>query len=86
MFCSNCGTQGQEGTPGSSGQSNRNRPILWKAANRGGANKDAARPGVGVVDLIIPTGFLSQERVLHSLELFGKEVLPRIHALSGAGK
>ena len=36
--------------------------------------------GVGVVDLIIPTGLMSQARVLHSLELLAKEVLPRIHA------
>lgn len=36
--------------------------------------------GVGVVDLIIPTGLISQEKVLYSLDLLGKEVLPRIRA------
>lgn len=35
--------------------------------------------GVGVVDLVMPTGLISQEKVLHSLELFGKEVLPFMH-------
>jgi hypothetical protein len=41
--------------------------------------------GVGVVDLVIPTNLMSQEKVLHSLELLGKEVLPRIHEFSGVG-
>jgi alkanesulfonate monooxygenase SsuD/methylene tetrahydromethanopterin reductase-like flavin-dependent oxidoreductase (luciferase family) len=35
--------------------------------------------GVGVVDLVVPTGLMSQAQVLHSLELLAKEVLPRIH-------
>jgi alkanesulfonate monooxygenase SsuD/methylene tetrahydromethanopterin reductase-like flavin-dependent oxidoreductase (luciferase family) len=35
--------------------------------------------GVGAVDFVIPTGLMSQEKVLHALELLGKEVLPRIH-------
>jgi alkanesulfonate monooxygenase SsuD/methylene tetrahydromethanopterin reductase-like flavin-dependent oxidoreductase (luciferase family) len=35
--------------------------------------------GIGVVDLIIPTGLITQQKVLHALELLGKEVLPRIH-------
>jgi alkanesulfonate monooxygenase SsuD/methylene tetrahydromethanopterin reductase-like flavin-dependent oxidoreductase (luciferase family) len=35
--------------------------------------------GVGVVDLVIPTGLMSQAQVLHSLELLAREVLPRIH-------
>ena len=35
--------------------------------------------GVGVVDLVIPTGLMSQAQVLHSLELLASEVLPRIH-------
>jgi alkanesulfonate monooxygenase SsuD/methylene tetrahydromethanopterin reductase-like flavin-dependent oxidoreductase (luciferase family) len=39
--------------------------------------------GVGVVDLVIPTGLMSQAQVLHSLELLAKEVLPRIHDLDG---
>jgi len=30
--------------------------------------------------LIIPSGLMSQEKVLHSLELLGKEVLPRMRA------
>jgi alkanesulfonate monooxygenase SsuD/methylene tetrahydromethanopterin reductase-like flavin-dependent oxidoreductase (luciferase family) len=38
--------------------------------------------GVGVVDLVIPTGLISQDKVLHSLELLGQEVLPRIHEFS----
>jgi alkanesulfonate monooxygenase SsuD/methylene tetrahydromethanopterin reductase-like flavin-dependent oxidoreductase (luciferase family) len=42
--------------------------------------------GIGAVDLVIPTGLMSQEKVLHSLELLGKEVLPRIHDFSVAGK
>ncbi|HEU5229726.1 MAG TPA: LLM class flavin-dependent oxidoreductase [Ktedonobacteraceae bacterium] len=39
--------------------------------------------GVGVVDLIIPSGLMSQAQVLRSLELFAKEVLPRIHDFGG---
>ena len=39
--------------------------------------------GVGVVDLVIPTSLMSQAQVLHSLELLAREVLPRIHDLSG---
>ncbi|HZR40084.1 MAG TPA: LLM class flavin-dependent oxidoreductase [Ktedonobacteraceae bacterium] len=39
--------------------------------------------GVGVVDLVIPTGLMSQTQVLHSLELFAREVLPRIHDFGG---
>lgn len=35
--------------------------------------------GVGVVDLVVPTGLMSQAQVLHSIELFAKEVLPYIH-------
>lgn len=35
--------------------------------------------GVGVVALVVPTGLMSQEQVLHSLELLAREVLPRIH-------
>jgi alkanesulfonate monooxygenase SsuD/methylene tetrahydromethanopterin reductase-like flavin-dependent oxidoreductase (luciferase family) len=35
--------------------------------------------GVGVVDLVVPTGLMSQTQVLHSLELLAREVLPRIH-------
>lgn len=35
--------------------------------------------GVGAVDLVIPSNLMSQAQVLHSLELFAKEVLPRIH-------
>jgi alkanesulfonate monooxygenase SsuD/methylene tetrahydromethanopterin reductase-like flavin-dependent oxidoreductase (luciferase family) len=38
--------------------------------------------GVGAVDLVIPGNLMSQEKVLHALELLGKEVLPRIHQLS----
>src|SRR5581483_124476 len=38
--------------------------------------------GVGVVDLVIPTGLMSQVQVLHSLELFAKEVLPYIRRFS----
>ena len=34
--------------------------------------------GVGVVDLVVPTGLMSQAQVLHSLELLAREVLPRI--------
>jgi alkanesulfonate monooxygenase SsuD/methylene tetrahydromethanopterin reductase-like flavin-dependent oxidoreductase (luciferase family) len=41
--------------------------------------------GIGVVDLVIPTGLMSQEKRLHSLELLGKEVLPHIHDFSGVG-
>jgi alkanesulfonate monooxygenase SsuD/methylene tetrahydromethanopterin reductase-like flavin-dependent oxidoreductase (luciferase family) len=41
--------------------------------------------GVGVVDLIVPTNLMSQEKVLYSLELLGKEVLPSIHKLGGVG-
>jgi alkanesulfonate monooxygenase SsuD/methylene tetrahydromethanopterin reductase-like flavin-dependent oxidoreductase (luciferase family) len=39
--------------------------------------------GVGVVDLVIPTGLMSQAQVLHSLELLAREVLPHIHDLVG---
>src|SRR5579859_1361770 len=39
--------------------------------------------GVGVVDLVIPTGLMSQAQVLHSLELLGREVLPRIRDFGG---
>jgi alkanesulfonate monooxygenase SsuD/methylene tetrahydromethanopterin reductase-like flavin-dependent oxidoreductase (luciferase family) len=39
--------------------------------------------GVGVVDLVVPTGLMSQAQVLHSLELLAREVLPHIHALGG---
>ncbi|MFL5660574.1 MAG: LLM class flavin-dependent oxidoreductase [Ktedonobacteraceae bacterium] len=39
--------------------------------------------GVGVVDLVVPTGLMSQAQVLHSLELLAKEVLPRIHDIGG---
>lgn len=39
--------------------------------------------GVGVVDLVIPTGLMSHFQVLHSLELLAREVLPRIHAFGG---
>jgi alkanesulfonate monooxygenase SsuD/methylene tetrahydromethanopterin reductase-like flavin-dependent oxidoreductase (luciferase family) len=38
---------------------------------------------VGVVDLVIPTGLMSQAQVLHSLELLASEVLPRIHDFGG---
>ena len=34
--------------------------------------------GVGVVDLVVPTGLMTQAQVLHSLELLAREVLPRI--------
>ena len=34
--------------------------------------------GVGVVDLVVPTGLMTQVQVLHSLELLAREVLPRI--------
>ncbi|HEY1352093.1 MAG TPA: LLM class flavin-dependent oxidoreductase [Ktedonobacteraceae bacterium] len=36
--------------------------------------------GVGVVDLVVPPGLMSQVQVLHALELFARDVLPRIHA------
>jgi alkanesulfonate monooxygenase SsuD/methylene tetrahydromethanopterin reductase-like flavin-dependent oxidoreductase (luciferase family) len=39
--------------------------------------------GIGVVDLLVPGNLMSQEKVLHALELFGKEVLPRIHEFGG---
>jgi alkanesulfonate monooxygenase SsuD/methylene tetrahydromethanopterin reductase-like flavin-dependent oxidoreductase (luciferase family) len=39
--------------------------------------------GVGVVDLVIPTGLMSRAQVLHSLELLAREVLPRIHDFGG---
>ena len=39
--------------------------------------------GVGVVDLAVPTGLMSQAQVLHSLELLAREVLPHIHNFSG---
>lgn len=38
--------------------------------------------GVGVVDLIVPAGLMSQARVLHSLELLAREVLPHVHAFA----
>jgi alkanesulfonate monooxygenase SsuD/methylene tetrahydromethanopterin reductase-like flavin-dependent oxidoreductase (luciferase family) len=38
--------------------------------------------GVGVVDLVVPTGLMSQDQVLHSLELFAREVLPSLHGFS----
>jgi alkanesulfonate monooxygenase SsuD/methylene tetrahydromethanopterin reductase-like flavin-dependent oxidoreductase (luciferase family) len=34
--------------------------------------------GVGVVDLVVPTGLMTQAQVLRSLELLAREVLPRI--------
>ncbi len=40
--------------------------------------------GVGALDLTIPTNLMSQEKVLHALELLGKEVLPHIRAFGGA--
>jgi len=40
--------------------------------------------GIGAVDLTIPTNLMSQEKVLHALELLGKEVLPQIHEFGGA--
>jgi alkanesulfonate monooxygenase SsuD/methylene tetrahydromethanopterin reductase-like flavin-dependent oxidoreductase (luciferase family) len=40
--------------------------------------------GVGVVDLVVPTGLMTQAQVLHSLELLAREVLPRIHDFAGA--
>ncbi len=40
--------------------------------------------GVGIVDLKIPSNLMSQAQILHSLELLGKEVLPRIHAFGEA--
>lgn len=39
--------------------------------------------GIGVVDLVVPTGLMSQAQVLHSLELFAEEVLPRLHDFRG---
>lgn len=39
--------------------------------------------GVGVVDLVVPPGLMSQVQVLHALELLAREVLPRIHAFGG---
>jgi len=39
--------------------------------------------GVVVVDLIVPTGLMSQAQVLRSLELLAREVLPRIHDFDG---
>lgn len=39
--------------------------------------------GVGVVDLAIPTGLMSQAQVLHSLELLAREVLPRMRDFGG---
>jgi len=40
--------------------------------------------GIGALDLVIPTALMSHEKVLHSLDLLGKEVLPRIHAFDSA--
>jgi alkanesulfonate monooxygenase SsuD/methylene tetrahydromethanopterin reductase-like flavin-dependent oxidoreductase (luciferase family) len=37
--------------------------------------------GVGVVDLIFGSGTISSDDVERSIELFGREVLPRLHAL-----
>ena len=39
--------------------------------------------GVGVVDLVVPTGLMAQAQVLHSLELLAREVLPRIQNFEG---
>jgi alkanesulfonate monooxygenase SsuD/methylene tetrahydromethanopterin reductase-like flavin-dependent oxidoreductase (luciferase family) len=39
--------------------------------------------GVGVVDLVVPTGLMTQAQVLHSLELLAREILPRIHDFAG---
>jgi alkanesulfonate monooxygenase SsuD/methylene tetrahydromethanopterin reductase-like flavin-dependent oxidoreductase (luciferase family) len=39
--------------------------------------------GIGVVDLVIPTGLMSQAQALHSLELLAREVLPRIRDFGG---
>jgi alkanesulfonate monooxygenase SsuD/methylene tetrahydromethanopterin reductase-like flavin-dependent oxidoreductase (luciferase family) len=36
--------------------------------------------GVGAVDLVIPTNLMTQQQVLHALELLGKEVIPHMHA------
>lgn len=41
--------------------------------------RDAA--GVGIIDFVFQGPSLSHDRLLHSLELFGKEVLPRMHEL-----
>jgi hypothetical protein len=41
--------------------------------------------GVGAVDLLIPANLISQEQVLHSLQLPGNEVIPRLHNFSEAG-
>lgn len=41
--------------------------------------------GVGVVDLVVPTNLMSQQQVLHALELLGKEVIPRIHEFGEDG-
>lgn len=35
--------------------------------------------GVGVVDLVVPTGLMTQAQVLHALELLARDVLPRMH-------
>lgn len=40
---------------------------------------------VDVVDLMIPTGLISQEKVLYSLKLLGQEVLPHIHNFGRTG-
>lgn len=42
--------------------------------------EDAKRIGYGVVDLNFDSFHLPHERALHSLELFGTEVLPQLHA------
>jgi alkanesulfonate monooxygenase SsuD/methylene tetrahydromethanopterin reductase-like flavin-dependent oxidoreductase (luciferase family) len=39
--------------------------------------------GVGVVDLVVPAGLMSQARLLSSLELLAREVLPHVHAFAG---
>lgn len=36
--------------------------------------------GVGGVDLVVPPGLMSQEQVLHAIELFARDVLPHMHA------
>ena len=39
--------------------------------------------GIGVMDLVIPTGLMSQAQALHSLELLAREVLQRIRDFGG---
>ena len=38
--------------------------------------------GVGVVDLVFSSGQIAAEDERRSIELFGREVLPRIHSFS----